>query len=125
MLKALVVFRGKIKKGKQRGKPLGFPTANVTLQIKLPEGVYASKVKIEGRIYLASTFIGSAKTFGENDYKAECHILDFKKDIYGKWVTVRLFKKVRKNKKFNSKKSLMTQMKRDISSTRKFFGQNP
>lgn len=116
-------FWGKVKKGKQRGKSLGFPTANIALHKKIPEGIYASKVKINKKVYLSATFIGSAETFGEKDYKAETYILDFSGNIYGKWVSIKLLKKIRGNEKFkfNSEKELIIQMKKDIEEIKKYM----
>ena len=45
-MKTLFILRGKVKKGKSRGKFLGFPTANINLHKKIPEGIYASIVKL-------------------------------------------------------------------------------
>ncbi|MCL5113612.1 MAG: riboflavin kinase [Patescibacteria group bacterium] len=129
-MKPLFKLRGKVKKGKNRGKFLGFPTANINLHKKIPQGIYASTVKIDSprfageagnKKYIAATFIGSAKTFNESEYKAESYILDFNQNIYGKWVTVTLLKKLRGNKKFGSEQELIDQMKQDILATRKFF----
>nr|MBI5455501.1 riboflavin kinase [Candidatus Levybacteria bacterium] len=120
-MKTLFMFWGKVKKGKERGKLLGFPTANVTLHKKISEGIYASSVTIEEKTYFAATFIGSAKTFNEKDYKAESYILNFNKNIYGKWIGIKLFKKIRDNKKFKSEKELIIQMKQDILDIKKFF----
>lgn len=131
-MKASYIFWGKVKKGQRRGKSLGFPTANVTLHKKIPEGIYASIVSLRGGTtkqsrkmpFKAATFIGSAKTFGEKDYKAECYILDFNKNIYGKWVSIYLLKKIRGNKKFNSEKELTVQMNTDIKQVRDFLTEN-
>lgn len=120
-MRTLIMFWGKVKKGKGRGKQLGFPTANIALHKNIPEGVYTSEVAITDNVYPAATFIGSAKTFGENEYKAESYILDFDKNIYGKWITIRLFKKLRGNKKFASGQALIEKMKQDVLATRKFF----
>src|SRR6266576_2532672 len=98
-MKQLYIFWGKVIAGQKRGKKLGFPTANVRLHKK----------------YTAATFIGSAKTFGETEYKAETYILNFNQNLYGKWITIRLFKKLRDNKKFDSEKALVLQMKEDIN----------
>ncbi len=117
----LFIFRGKVLRGKKRGKLLGFPTANIPLHKNIPEGVYTSEVIITGKVYRSATFIGVAKTFGEEDYKAENYILDFNKNIYGKWISVRLFKKLRGNKKFDTQQALIEQIKKDVSNTRKFF----
>lgn len=127
-MRVLYTFWGKVKKGKQRGKDLGFPTANLTLHKKIPEGIYAAKVSIRsigvkpGIVwYPAATFIGSAKTFGETKVHAESYILDFDQNIYGKWISVTLLKKIRENKKFDSEKTLIEQMKKDISDTKTYF----
>lgn len=114
-------FWGKVRKHNQRGKKLGFPTANINLRKKIPEGIYVSKTKIQGKLFPSLTFIGSAKTFGEKRFHAETYILDFKRNIYGKWISVKLLKKIRDNKKFNSAKELIEQMKKDEQEAKKYF----
>ena len=79
-MKSLYIFRGKVIAGQKRGKALGFPTANVRLHKKIPEGIYVSQTIINKKVFSSATFIGSAKTFGEKDYKAETYILDFDKN---------------------------------------------
>lgn len=113
---------GKVRKHNQRGKKLGFPTANVNLKQNIPEGIYVSKTKVSGKIYKSITFIGTAKTFNETSYHAEDYILDFDKNIYGKWISVELLKKIRENKKFNSAGELVEQMKSDEQIAREYFG---
>ena len=120
-MKAIFIIRGKVIKGRQRGRLLGFPTANISLHQKVPEGIYASAVAIEGKDYIAATFIGSAKTFRENDYKAESYILEFKDNIYDKWITIKLFQKVRGNERFVSEAMLIKQMNQDVQMVREFF----
>ncbi|MBI2019331.1 riboflavin kinase [Candidatus Daviesbacteria bacterium] len=114
-------FWGKVRSHNKRGKTLGFPTANVNLYKKIPEGVYISKTKISEKLYPSLTFIGTAKTFGEKRYHAETYILDFDKNIYDKWISVKLLKKIRSNQKFNSVNDLIKQMKKDEVNARKFF----
>lgn len=115
-IKSLYLIWGKVIKGKGRGKAFGFPTANILLHKKVQEGIYASKTVVDGKEYNSATFIGPAKTFNEKDYKAESFIFKFNKNIYRKWITVKLYKKIRGNKKFNSVEELIDQMKKDISS---------
>lgn len=117
-------FTGKVEAGNKRGENLGFPTVNIALTQSIPEGIYSSCVLIDGETYQASTFIGEAKTFGEKEYKSESYILDFDKNIYGKQITVYLFKNIRGNKKFSSEKELIKQMKKDVSETKEFFKNN-
>ncbi len=112
---------GKIRKHNQRGKELGFPTANVNLRKKIPEGVYISLTKLAGKIYPSLTFIGTAKTFNEEKFLSETYILDFDKGVYGQWISVNLIKKIRDNIKFASADELITQMQKDESEARKYF----
>ncbi|MDP3987907.1 MAG: riboflavin kinase [Candidatus Levybacteria bacterium] len=112
-MKYLYTFWGKVRKGKNRGKRLGFPTANINLKKNIPQGVYISKSKVQGKIYPSLTFVGRAKTFGETFYHAETYILNFEKSIYNFWISIKLIKKLRENKKFNSEKDLVEQMKKD------------
>lgn len=117
----MITFKGKVVQGAKRGKDLGFPTANIALHKKIEEGIYVAKVKIDGNVHNALTFIGSATTFGEKDYKAESFILDFKENLYGKIITVHLLKKIRDNKKFDSPEELVQQINEDVIVARKFF----
>lgn len=116
-------FWGKIRKHNQRGKKLGFPTANVNLSKNIPEGIYISKTKIDDSTHPSLTFIGKAKTFNEKTFQAETYILDFNQNIYGKWISVELLKKIRGNKKFNSAEELIQQMKKDAVMAETFFRQ--
>ncbi len=115
------IFWGKVRKNKQRGKGLGFPTANVNLHLQIPEGIYVSLTKIQGQTYQSVTFIGSAKTFNETKYLSETYLLDFDQNIYNQWISISLLKKIRANQKFNSAKELVAQMKKDEQEARVYF----
>ena len=112
---------GKVREGKKRGKKLGFPTANFVLHKKIEQGIYISIAIFEDREYHSVTFIGNATTYGEKDVKAETYILDFSKNIYGKWISVRLLKKIRENKKFKSEYELIKRMNKDLEIVKKYF----
>ena len=114
-------FWGKVQTHNKRGKSLGFPTANLNLFKSIPEGIYISKTKINKMEYKSITFIGIAKTFGEKRFNAESYILDFNKNIYGNWISVKLIKKMRRNIKFESAEKLVEQMKEDEKAARKYF----
>ena len=75
-------FWGKVRQHNQRGRKLGFPTANLNLRKNIPEGIYISETQIQGKLFPSLTFIGTAKTFNEKKFHAETYILDFDKDIY-------------------------------------------
>lgn len=112
---------GKVRIGSQRGKNLGFPTANITLRKNIPEGIYISKTKIKNKIYPSLTFIGRAITFNENELKAETYLLFLKKNLYNTWISIEFIKKLRGNKKFSSAKDLIEQMKKDKKEALEYF----
>lgn len=114
-------FWGKVRTHSKRGKSLGFPTANIILTKKIPEGIYLSNTTIQNQLYPSLTFIGVAKTFNEKELKAENYLLDFNQNIYGRWISVKLIKKIRGNKKFASVEELVAQMKKDEAEARKYF----
>lgn len=121
LMRQELIIWGKVQRGKNRGKKLGYPTANIRLHKNIPEGIYASTTKIKNVEHGSVTFIGAAKTFGEKDKKVETFILDFNKNLYGKWISVRLVKKIRSNKKFSSVRKLQKQMEEDIKEAKLFF----
>jgi riboflavin kinase / FMN adenylyltransferase len=120
-MKELYKISGRVVQGEQRGKALGFPTANMSLHKKIPEGIYAAQVSINGKAYNAATFVGSAKTFMKTQIQVESFIFDFNGNLYGKWITVRLFNKIRSNKKFSSAEELVAQMHKDVEKIKEFF----
>lgn len=120
-MKYLYAFDGNVISGKKRGLRLGFPTANMKLNIDIPDGIYASSVVIDGKKYHSATFIGVAETFGETEKKAEVFIFDFDANLYGKTLGVKLFKKIRENQKFSSEQELIQQMKKDMQDILFFF----
>lgn len=120
-MKELYAVSGIVAKGQGQGKVLGFPTANIPFDKEIPEGIYAGKVKIGNNVYYAASFVGSAKTFHRTDVNLESYIFDFAKDIYGKSITVKLYKKIRDNEKFDSVEELVEQIKKDIQQVKQYF----
>lgn len=107
-----MIIRGKVKKGFQKGKSLSFPTANIKLKKDIEEGIYISHTTIKKIKYSSLTFIGEM---------AETYILDFDEDLYGRWISVELIKKIRDNRKFFSDEELIKRMKKDELVARSFF----
>jgi riboflavin kinase/FMN adenylyltransferase len=110
---------GTIVEGRQIGRSIGFPTANIKpdYQYKLIPaiGVYAVEVKLDGLIYRGMLSIGSNPTVN-NDSRArsiEVNILDFDKDIYGLEISVIFRKRLRDEIKFDTTEQLAEQMKLD------------
>lgn len=118
---SIYLFWGKVIKGRARGRELGFRTANVRLARVIDEGVYVSTCKVRGEVFEAVSFVGAAKTFGETRVFAETYIFDFDRDIYGEWMSVRLLKKIRGNKKFASKEELVEEIDRDVDRAKAYF----
>ena len=108
---------GRVVHGDQRGRSLGFPTANMqpAPQILIPgKGVYAVKVKVGSRYYNGLCNIGTNPTFVQGPLRVETHILDFDREIYGKPITTLFLGRLRAEKTFGSAAELVAQMKRDL-----------
>ncbi len=119
----LYSLRGKVIRGKQRGKDLGFSTINLRLSEKVPEGVYVSLVELEGEVYKSVSFVGAAETFAETEVLAETYIFDFDRDVYGAFVTVKLLKKIRGKDtfKFDSEEALIERVELDKKEALEYF----
>lgn len=119
-------IEGVVFKGDQRGRELGYPTANVRLEDTLHPsyGVYASRIQIEGddTWHMAATNIGIRPMFEVSVGQVEAHILDFDADIYGKVVRVQPVQKIRGEARFNSLEDLIAQIEKDCDKTRTVLG---
>lgn len=110
---------GKVKKGFQEGRKLGFPTANLDLgnggQLIPKEGVYAVWASVDGhsRPLPAMMDIGSRPTFGGSRLSLEVNIIGFHGNLYDKSVKVQFVSRVRDNRKFDSVDSLAEQLRKD------------
>ncbi len=110
---------GKVKKGFQEGRKLGFPTANLDLgnggQLIPKEGVYAVWASVDGhsRPLPAMMDIGSRPTFGGSRLSLEVNIIGFHGNLYDKSVKVQFVSRVRDNRKFDSADSLAEQLRKD------------
>lgn len=110
---------GTVVRGKGRGKNLGFATANLKSDSKyLPPkfGVYETKTKYNGEIYLSLTNVGENPTFGDiSSFTIETHLLEFDLDIYGEKIEVEFTDFIRDEVKFTTVDNLVNQVKSDIS----------
>lgn len=113
------MLSGIVTEGKQLGRKLGFPTANLPLLdgVLIPKfGVYATKVTVDGKTYPAVTNIGTRPTVNGQGVNAECHLLDFTGDLYGKEITVAFYDFLRPEQKFDSLEALKAQIAADTKS---------
>ena len=112
-------LHGKVVEGKQLGRTLGFPTANIEASDKhkiIPGyGVYAVKVEINGAEYKGMLNIGTRPTFNNNadNRSIEVNIFDFENDIYSKEITLKFVGKIRDEQRFGSIEMLVDQLKKD------------
>lgn len=109
--------QGQVMKGKQLGRTIGFPTANIIPgdDKLLPiMGVYESKVLIDGVFYKGLTNVGDNPTV-QNDHKVtvETYVLDYSGDLYDKIIKVCFVRFIRKEMKFPSLEALISQMNDD------------
>lgn len=118
-------YRGIVIKGEGRGRKLGFPTANLKLEEKLalPFGVYATQVRVDGKILPSVTNVGVRPTFlqatnGELAALVETHLLDTTVDLYGMSIEVRFIKRLREERKFPSLDALKAQIHADCAEAR-------
>jgi len=115
---------GAVIPGKQLGRTIGIPTANLLLpeDVVTPKfGVYACKVCIDGKDYMAVTNVGTRPTVGGNHITVEPWILDFEGDLYGQTLTLRFYKFLRPERKFGSLEELKAEIIKNAAETRKFF----
>lgn len=115
---------GRVGTGAQRGRTIGFPTANlVDVSTLIPaNGVYAGTVTIHGVRHAAAINIGPNPTFGEAAQKIEVHLLDFSGDLYGQTLDVDFIERVRDVHRFSGAEELKAQLVQDISRVRSVVG---
>jgi riboflavin kinase/FMN adenylyltransferase len=115
------LLHGVVVSGKQLGRTIGFPTANMELYEPLKmvpaNGVYLVDVHVLGRDYKGICNIGNRPTVGENQSRTiETHILNFDEDIYGLEMSIEFVAKIRDERKFAS----MDQLKEQITKDKEF-----
>lgn len=115
------VLSGEVVHGDQRGRLLGFPTANLRIvpDAAIPFGVYAGR--LDGKP--AAISVGVRPTFGTgSEPLLEAHVLDFAGDLYGRTVRVELLRFIREEQSFEQVEALVEQIEDDVRRTRKVIG---
>ncbi len=118
------ILTGEVVAGRQLGRTIGIPTANLELPAGVicpRQGVYACRVAVEDRVYLAVTNVGSRPTVGGHHVTVEPWLLDFEGDLYGKTITVLFYKFLRREEKFASLEILKEEICKNAEQTRKYF----
>ena len=116
--------RGVVVQGDQRGRHLGYPTANVAVpgEIQLPaDGIYAGWYeRPDGAVHPAALSLGRRPTFYEHAETSllEAYLIDFDGDLYGEPARVRFVERLRGEQRFDSVDALTAQIARDVDATR-------
>ena len=124
MLGHLHRIEGEIARGEQRGRELGYPTANMSIDGLHPPkfGVYAVRVRVQSGEHAGEydgvASIGVRPMFGENLPNCEAHLFDFVGDLYGTHLSVALVAYLRPEEKFESVDTLIAQMDKDSAQAR-------
>ena len=116
-------IEGVVKKGRQVGKKIGFPTCNIDIhdyQLAKP-GVYAVKVlrKNSNKYLKGIANLGYRPTFNQKKLLLEVHLFNFSGNLYNKLLSVEFLKFIRKEKKFKNANQLKAQIKTDLNTARK------
>lgn len=119
-------IEGTVVTGEQRGRKIGFPTANVEVQdyILLPSyGVYAGYTKVKGEIFPAIVNVGIKPTFGGGKPTLEVHIFGEPGNLYGNRLCVELVSKIRPEMKFGGADKLKEQIALDVQEARRILSE--
>ncbi|HSW47327.1 MAG TPA: riboflavin biosynthesis protein RibF [Phycisphaerae bacterium] len=111
---------GTVVQGEQRGRQLGFPTANIQTDGQLipGDGVYAGQVIAEGRRHDAAISIGCNVTFDGEKVLIEAHLLDFDGDLYARPIRLEVIDWIRDQQDFGSAETLKKHLARDVADVR-------
>jgi riboflavin kinase/FMN adenylyltransferase len=121
-------LRGPVIHGAERGRTIGFPTANmaVTPDRAMPAyGIYVTRAWIGDRAYQGATNIGIKPTFDNERPAVETYILDFEGDLYGRELRIELLHRLRGEVKFASIEELVDAIRADVDATRAYFSLHP
>ena len=118
---------GKVARGEQIGRKIGFPTANIAIKRKLSPvlGVYSVNIEHMSKTYTGVCNVGKRPTLGGTKPLLEVFIFDFDQEIYGDYLKVVFKQKCRDEKKFGSFDELKEQIRKDVEKSKLFFNKSP
>ncbi len=121
------MLTGKVEKGRQLGRTLGYPTANMkiaeTYKLIPKPGVYVVCAHIDNTTYFGMTNIGNNPTVGGQKQTIETHFFDAEFNLYGKKIQIELLKRIRDEQKFSSLELLKAAMYADEGFSRDYIGE--
>ena len=112
---------GPVVHGFERGRTIGFPTANISVAADraLPGlGVYATRAHVAGRTLQGATNLGKRPTFDAGHVSIETYLLDFEGDVYGERMDLEVCQRIRGEVAFASAQDLTAQIARDVEAVR-------
>jgi riboflavin kinase/FMN adenylyltransferase len=116
-------MRGPVADGDERGRTLGFPTANLVPDPRLvvpDHGIYACRAEVDGGVHLAAVNVGVRPTFKTGrGLLVEAYLLDFDRDIYGRELRLDFLERLRGERRFDTVEALIEQMGEDVEQTRR------
>ena len=119
-------IEGEVVMGRQLGRTLGFPTANIALEdyVQPKLGIYATRTRLpDGRVLPGVASVGSNPTTGLVEPRLEVFLFDFDEDIYGQTIETELIDFLRPELKFDSLHALVVQMNADSAKARELLTQ--
>lgn len=120
LLQSTYELSGEVVLGDQKGRTIGFPTANIAIdsdkKLIPAKGVYAVKATVDNKTYKAVMNIGYRPTVSnEKELRLEVHLFDFDNDIYGEHLKIQFIEHIRDEKKFESFAELKKQIELDCT----------
>jgi riboflavin kinase/FMN adenylyltransferase len=129
-------IEGHVRRGDQRGRTMGFPTANIDIShyIRPAEGIYAVWAEILAAsgaqeaprapmIYPAIGYFGRRPTFNQEEVFLEVFLFDFDGDLYGRQLRVSFIELLRGDQTFASAEALKAQMDKDAAAARRIHAE--
>lgn len=120
-------LNGRVLRGDQTGRTIGFPTINLDPSIieknidELENGVYAARVSIEGKEFKGALYYGPRIVKEETHNVLEIHVLDFDEDVYDEKIEFEIVEFIRPVMDFDSLEKLKDQIRKDVVSVRTFL----
>ncbi len=116
---------GVVSRGRQTGRTIGFPTANLDLRGLAipPAGVWAVHVRLDGQQFRGVANLGFRPTVEPENVapRLEVHLFDFQRDIYGASLSVQFVQRLRPETKFASLSELQQQIAMDVATAKRCF----
>lgn len=120
-------LQGLVSHGDQRGRTIGFPTANLNYareKVMPAGGIYACWAQVRRQRYMAAVNVGTNPTFtpDKQTLSVEAYLLDFDQEIYDETVTLEFEQRLRDEMKYDTVEALVAQIRRDVEQTRAVLG---